>query len=80
MVVGLVQRLWGPTEGDIWIGGDERKRRLEKVAVRWLRDRLAVVSQQLTLFDMREYLLWSLAKAEEASTSTVNVITDMDIA
>jgi len=39
-VVGLVQRLW---EGDVWVGGE----RLGEVDVKWLRDRLAIV----TLFD-----------------------------
>jgi ATP-binding cassette subfamily B (MDR/TAP) protein 1 len=42
-VVGLIQRLWEPSEGGIWIG--EGKKVLGDVDVKWLRDKLAVVSQ-----------------------------------
>ena len=53
--------------------------------MRWLRDRLVVVSQQPTLFDtsVGENIQYgSMAKAEdesEATSTSTNVITDMNI-
>jgi ABC-type multidrug transport system fused ATPase/permease subunit len=40
-------KIVGTTEGEVWVGGE----RLGEVDVKWLKDRLAVVSQQPTLFD-----------------------------
>jgi ATP-binding cassette subfamily B (MDR/TAP) protein 1 len=90
-VVGLVQRLWEPTEGDIWIGDEgiakegRDQAALGEIDVKWLRDKLAVVSQAPTLFDtsvaenIRYGSLASLPPSSTTSSPSTNVITDTDI-
>ena len=81
-VVSLVQRLWEPSEGNIWIGDGERVVGLDEVDVRWLRDKQAVVSQAPTLFDtsVAENIRYgSLASRSPPPPSSTNVVSDVDI-
>jgi ATP-binding cassette subfamily B (MDR/TAP) protein 1 len=84
-VAGLIQRLWEPSEGEIWIG-EGKKRVLQDVDVKWLRDKLAVVSQAPTLFDtsvaenIRYGSLPSAPPPSSLSTwPSTNVVSDTDI-
>ena len=88
-VISLVQRLWEPSGGNIWIGderGDDVVVGLDEVDVRWLRDKQAVVSQGATLFDtsVAENIRYgSVACAETSSegstTTTTNVVSDVEV-
>lgn len=67
-VVGLLERLWEPNEGAIWVG---ETRKLGEIDVRSLRNKLAVVSQAPTLFDT--------SVTENIRYGTTNGITDGDV-